>query len=168
MESIKKSIDERALDKSEYDSRVNERQMHTKEEKVDTSKALDASLVNTKSKGQNQESRIQAVDQEMMHMLMMQISNPYMMKSQWPSVAKLLKENETLKKHYKELYDSIKTKRAQTIEQKTYLIAQNAQFKAQLQEKGFTIAALKNELRKLTRNSVNTKFARTSILGKLI
>ncbi|GJY02558.1 hypothetical protein Tco_0360710 [Tanacetum coccineum] len=31
-------------------------------------------------------------------------------------VAKLLKENETLKKHYKELYDSIKTTRAKTIE----------------------------------------------------
>ncbi|GJZ18946.1 hypothetical protein Tco_0555536 [Tanacetum coccineum] len=56
-------------------------------------------------------------------------------------VAKLLKENETLKRHYKELL-------------------------TQLQEKGFAIAALKNELRKLTGNSVNTKFARTSILWK--
>ncbi|GJV46627.1 hypothetical protein Tco_1431163 [Tanacetum coccineum] len=34
------------------------------------------------------------------------------------------------------------------------------------QEKGFTIATLKNELRKLTGNSVNTKFAKPSILGK--
>ncbi|GKA24111.1 hypothetical protein Tco_0710144 [Tanacetum coccineum] len=47
-------------------------------------------------------------------------------------VAKLLKENETLKKHYKELYDSIKTTRAKTIENTTSLIAQNAEFKAQL------------------------------------
>ncbi|GJR06017.1 hypothetical protein Tco_0529001 [Tanacetum coccineum] len=78
-------------------------------------------------------------------------------------VAKLLTENETLKKYYKELYDSIKTTRAKTIEQKTSLIAQNAEFKAQLQEKGFAIAALKNELRKLTENSVNTKFAKLSI-----
>ncbi|GJW56844.1 hypothetical protein Tco_0103575 [Tanacetum coccineum] len=45
MESVKKSIDERALHKREYDSRVNERQMQTKEGKVDTSKALDANLV---------------------------------------------------------------------------------------------------------------------------
>ncbi|GJU55789.1 hypothetical protein Tco_1229503 [Tanacetum coccineum] len=58
-------------------------------------------------------------------------------------VAKLLKENETLKKHYKELYDSIKTTRAKTIEHTTYLIVQNTEFKAQLQEKGFAIAALK-------------------------
>ncbi|GKB52091.1 hypothetical protein Tco_0902844 [Tanacetum coccineum] len=36
-----------------------------------------------KAMGQNQKSRIQAADQGMMHMLMMQISDPYMMKSQW-------------------------------------------------------------------------------------
>nr|GEU72284.1 hypothetical protein [Tanacetum cinerariifolium] len=34
------------------------------------------------------------------------------------------------------------------------------------EEKGFTIAASKNELRKITRNSMNTKFAKPSILGK--
>ncbi|GKD65779.1 hypothetical protein Tco_1307887 [Tanacetum coccineum] len=51
MESVKKSIDERAQHKREYDSRVNERQMQTIEEKVDTSKALDASLVDTESSG---------------------------------------------------------------------------------------------------------------------
>ncbi|GJS29178.1 hypothetical protein Tco_0489798 [Tanacetum coccineum] len=83
-------------------------------------------------------------------------------------MAKLLKKNETLKRHYKELSDSIKTTRAKTIEHTTSLIAQNAEFKAQLQEKGFAIAALKNELRKLTGNSVNTKFAKSSILGKLV
>ncbi|GJT00343.1 hypothetical protein Tco_0821512 [Tanacetum coccineum] len=36
------------------------------------------------------------------------------------------------------------------------------------EEKGFAIAALKNELRKLTGNSVNTKFAKSSILGKSV
>nr|GEU77831.1 Gag-Pol polyprotein [Tanacetum cinerariifolium] len=44
-----KSIDERVQLKREYDSWVNERQMQTTEEKVDTSKALDASSVDTKS-----------------------------------------------------------------------------------------------------------------------
>ncbi|GJZ57473.1 hypothetical protein Tco_0612967 [Tanacetum coccineum] len=81
-------------------------------------------------------------------------------------VATLLKENETLKRHYKELFDSIKTTRAKTIEHTTSLIAQNAEFKSQLQERGFAISTLKNELRKLTGNSVNTKFAKSSILGK--
>ncbi|GKC81644.1 hypothetical protein Tco_1137361, partial [Tanacetum coccineum] len=51
MEYVKKSTDKRALHKRDYDSRVNERQMQTTEEKVDTSKALDASLVNTESSG---------------------------------------------------------------------------------------------------------------------
>ncbi|GJS84602.1 hypothetical protein Tco_0751143 [Tanacetum coccineum] len=64
------------------------------------------------------------------------------------------------------MYDSIKTTRARNIEHTTSLIAKNDDFKAQLQEKGFAIAALKNELRKLTGNSVNTKFAKSSILGK--
>ncbi|GKF88931.1 hypothetical protein Tco_0262894, partial [Tanacetum coccineum] len=82
-------------------------------------------------------------------------------------VAKLLVENENLKKHYKDLYDSIKVTRTKTIEQTTSLIAKNDEFKAQIQEKGFGIVALKNELRKLIGNSVNTKFAKSSISGKL-
>nr|GEX04444.1 hypothetical protein [Tanacetum cinerariifolium] len=82
------------------------------------------------------------------------------------TLVKLLKENETLKKHYKELFDSIKITRAKTIEHTTSFIATNDNFKAQLQEKGFAITTLKNELRKSAGNSVNTKFAKSSILGK--
>ncbi|GJX94519.1 hypothetical protein Tco_0349105 [Tanacetum coccineum] len=51
IESVKKSIDKRALHKREYDNWMNERQMQTTEEKVDTSNALDASLVDIKSSG---------------------------------------------------------------------------------------------------------------------
>nr|GEY79556.1 hypothetical protein [Tanacetum cinerariifolium] len=47
LESVKKSIDKRVQLKKEYDSWVNERQMQTTEEKVDTSKVSDASLVDT-------------------------------------------------------------------------------------------------------------------------
>nr|GEY09614.1 Gag-Pol polyprotein [Tanacetum cinerariifolium] len=47
LESVKKSIDERVQLKREYDSWVNERQMQKIEEKVDTSKALYASSVDT-------------------------------------------------------------------------------------------------------------------------
>ncbi|GJV27112.1 hypothetical protein Tco_1383560 [Tanacetum coccineum] len=53
------------------------------------------------------------------------------------SVAKLLienkhlnKENETVKKYYKDLYDSIKITRSKTIEQTTSLLANNADLKA--------------------------------------
>nr|GEZ32838.1 hypothetical protein [Tanacetum cinerariifolium] len=49
LESVKKSIGERVQLKREYESWVNERHMQTTEEKVDTSKALDASSVDTES-----------------------------------------------------------------------------------------------------------------------
>ncbi|GJX06553.1 hypothetical protein Tco_0194485 [Tanacetum coccineum] len=42
MESVKKSIGERTQHKTEYESRVNERQIQKTEEKTDTSNALDA------------------------------------------------------------------------------------------------------------------------------
>ncbi|GJY17659.1 hypothetical protein Tco_0389150 [Tanacetum coccineum] len=52
MESVKKSIDEKALHKREYDSMVNERQLQTEEGNVNTGKPLDASLVDTESRKQ--------------------------------------------------------------------------------------------------------------------
>ncbi|GKC15879.1 hypothetical protein Tco_1012661, partial [Tanacetum coccineum] len=88
------------------------------------------------------------------------------------NVAKLLTENEHLnmekehsKKTYKDLYDSIKKTRVQTKDHNDSLTEQlnkksieNADSKAQIQEKVFAIAALKNKLRKLKGNSVDTKF----------
>ncbi|GJS12930.1 hypothetical protein Tco_0407402, partial [Tanacetum coccineum] len=60
MDYVKKLIDKRALHKMEYDSRVNERQIQTTEEKIDTSNALDASSVIIESNGtesQKQDTR---------------------------------------------------------------------------------------------------------------
>nr|GFC56722.1 hypothetical protein [Tanacetum cinerariifolium] len=51
MESVKKSIDERAQLKREYDRRVNKRMKQTQDSKVDSSKALDASFVVTACNG---------------------------------------------------------------------------------------------------------------------
>ncbi|GJS77951.1 hypothetical protein Tco_0727832 [Tanacetum coccineum] len=96
------------------------------------------------------------------------------------SVAKLLveneklhKENEHLKQTYKDLYDSIKKTRVQTKDHNDSLISQinsktveNANLKAQIQEKVFANVALKNKIRKLKGNSVDTKFAKPSILWK--
>ncbi|GJS05216.1 reverse transcriptase domain-containing protein [Tanacetum coccineum] len=96
------------------------------------------------------------------------------------SVAKLLaeneklrKENEHLKQTYKYLYDSIKKTLVQIKDHNDSLIAQInsktvkiADLKAQIQEKVFANVALKNELRKLKGKSVDTKFAKPSILGK--
>ncbi|GJW13005.1 hypothetical protein Tco_0017138 [Tanacetum coccineum] len=44
-------------------------------------------------------------------------------------------ENEKVKKHYKELYDSIKITRAKTIEKTTSLLTENEKLKAQLKGK---------------------------------
>nr|GEU31871.1 hypothetical protein [Tanacetum cinerariifolium] len=55
MESLRKSILERAKHKREYDSRMNERQTQSKEEKFDSSKALDADLVVTERSGTESE-----------------------------------------------------------------------------------------------------------------
>ncbi|GJU71251.1 hypothetical protein Tco_1262656 [Tanacetum coccineum] len=273
MESVKKSIDERAQHKREYDSWVNERQIQTTEDKVDTGKAVDASLVNTESIGTeskeqdtssrsgndahaddadirpiydeepmvevqttaeinifatgqqhteqpefNNEGKVdqnveqchdtcpspakltdnqttelsnQSLESENIRLkktvaqfqkdflrmeahcvnLELKYQNQALKEGQHGQflkvtsneakvkhdidvietinielehkVAKLLKENETLKRHYKEMFDSIKTTRAKNIEHTTSLIANNDKFKAQLQEKGFAIAALK-------------------------
>ncbi|GKA21625.1 hypothetical protein Tco_0701614 [Tanacetum coccineum] len=86
---------------------------------------------------------------------------------------KLNKENEHLKQTYKDLSDSIKKTSVQTKDHADSLIVQlncksveNADLKAQIQEKIFANVALKNELRKLKGNSMDTKFAKPSILGK--
>ncbi|GKC23862.1 hypothetical protein Tco_1026012 [Tanacetum coccineum] len=85
---------------------------------------------------------------------------------------KLNKENEHLKQTYKDLSDSNKKTSVQTKDHADSLIVQlncksveNADL-AQIQEKVFANVALKNELRKLKGNSVDTKFAKPSILGK--
>ncbi|GKB43932.1 hypothetical protein Tco_0888874 [Tanacetum coccineum] len=243
MDYVKKSIEKRALHKMEYDSRVNERLMQTTEEKVDSSKALDASLVDTESSGtalkeqdtssrsgndahvddadirpiyneepmaenaeqchdtcplpatltdnQTTELSNQSLESENIRLkktvaqfqkdflrmeahcvnLELKYQNQALKEGQHGqfskvksneakvkhdidvietinielehSVAKLLAENKTLKRHYKEMFDSIKTTRAKNIEHTTSLIANNDKFKAQLQEKGFAIAALK-------------------------
>nr|GFB52580.1 hypothetical protein [Tanacetum cinerariifolium] len=92
LESIKKTIDERVQLKREHDSWVNERKMtKTTEENVDTSKASDASLVDTESsrkesKEQDTSSRSgnDAHDDDV-------DIRPYTMKSQWLRYKRLLK-----------------------------------------------------------------------------
>ncbi|GJZ32561.1 hypothetical protein Tco_0577997 [Tanacetum coccineum] len=58
MESVKKSIDERAQLKRQYDRRVNKRLMQMQESKVVSSKALDASLVVTECSGTKSDEHI--------------------------------------------------------------------------------------------------------------
>lgn len=72
-------------------------------------------------------------------------------------LAVLHNENETLKRHCKNLNEYVKDVRTRATKHTKSLITKNDVFKAQLQERDSTITTLKNELRKLTRNDVNTK-----------
>nr|GEU96488.1 hypothetical protein [Tanacetum cinerariifolium] len=201
MESVKKSIDKRAIHKREYDNRdtssrsgngaqaddadirpiydeepMVEVQMtavihifatgehHTKQLEINNEGEVDQNAEQCHDTWQHEQfSKVKGNEAKIKHDI--DVTKTINIELE-QKVAKLLKENETLKRHYKELYDSIKTTRANTRDRTTSLIAKHDDFKAQLQEKGFAITALKNELRKLTGNSVNTKFANSSILGK--
>nr|GEY78514.1 hypothetical protein [Tanacetum cinerariifolium] len=162
MESVKKSINERAQHKREYDSWVNERQMQTTEEKVDTSKALYASLVDkessrTKLKEQDTSSRsgndahdddagIRPIyDEEPMDEE--SLLGHILYKTPWPIKGVLSRSGND----------------AHADDTDIRLIYDE---EPMAEERGVSITALKTELRKSTGNSVNTKFAKSSIFGK--
>ncbi|GKB07027.1 hypothetical protein Tco_0835260 [Tanacetum coccineum] len=135
--------------------------MQTQVRKIDTGKAVDNGLVVMKSNGTKSEVKDESsrsgndTDADDANIRPIYDEEPMAKNLVWP---KLCKENETLKKHYKDLYDSIKITRSKTIEQTTSLLANNADLKAQIHEKVFAIAALKNVLRKLKGNSGDFKF----------
>ncbi|GJU94745.1 hypothetical protein Tco_1319501 [Tanacetum coccineum] len=170
MGNVKKSVAERTRHQRQYERRVNKRQMQTTDSTVqdDNSRsgndtdADDADIrpiydeetmaeVGLTTKIEKEIDVLETINIELEH-----------------SLAKLRKENETLKHHYKDLYDSVKITRSKTTKQTTSLLVNNAELKAQIQEKKFAIAALKNDLRKLKGNSVDTKFDQTLVLGKPI
>ncbi|GKB02929.1 hypothetical protein Tco_0831018 [Tanacetum coccineum] len=163
MGNVKKSVAKITRHQRQYDRWVNKRQMQTQESKIDT----DADDVYVRPiYSEEPMAEVQLTAKCNIFAIVQQHTEQPEIINEEHSVAKLRKENETLKKHYKDLYDSIKITRSKTIEQTTSLLANNADLKAQIQEKDFAIAALKNDLRKLKVNSVDTKFAKTSVLGK--
>nr|GEW76295.1 hypothetical protein [Tanacetum cinerariifolium] len=92
LESVKKSIDERVQLKRKYDSWVNKRQMQTTEEKVDMSKALDASSVDTESsRTESKEQDTNSRSGNDAHDDDADIRPIYMMKSQLLRCKRLLK-----------------------------------------------------------------------------
>ncbi|GJT57382.1 hypothetical protein Tco_0992436 [Tanacetum coccineum] len=138
MGNVKKPVVERTRHQRQYERRVNKRQMQTQESKIDTSKASDNGLVFMESN--ETESKVQDDNSR--------------------SGSDTDADDADIRPIYNEEL------MAETIEQTTSLLANNADLKAQVQEKVFAIAALKNDLRKLKGNSVDTKFAKTSVLGK--
>ncbi|GJR05352.1 hypothetical protein Tco_0528336 [Tanacetum coccineum] len=172
MGNVKKSVVERTRHQRQYDRRVNKRQMQTQESKVDTGKALDAELVVTESNGteygkQDTSSRsgndadaddanIKPVyDEEPMAKVQLTAEcNVFVTGQQHVEQPEFNNEGRV----------DQDVEQSKTIEHATSLITQNADLKAQIQEKVFAIAALKNKLRKLKGNIVDTKWIPT---GKL-
>ncbi|GJS35241.1 hypothetical protein Tco_0533623 [Tanacetum coccineum] len=179
--NVKKSVAKRTRHQRQYERRVNKRQMQTQESKIDTGKALDADLVDTESirtdsTVQDDSSRsgndtdaddadIRPIYDEEGFFLCgegvlggnaeVQLTaecNIFAIGQQHTEQPEIIVEG--------------RVDQSKTTEQTTSLLANNAELKAQIQEKVFAIAALKNDLRKLKGNSVDTKFDKTSVLGK--
>ncbi|GJR28443.1 hypothetical protein Tco_1104675 [Tanacetum coccineum] len=147
--NVKKSVAERTRHQRQYERRVNKRQMQTQESKIDTGKALDADLVDTESirtdsTVQDDSSRsgndtdaddadIRPIyDEEPMAEVQLTAEcNIFAIGQQHTEQPK----PKSLMKAYKDLYDSIKITRSKTTEQTTSLLANNAELKAQIQEK---------------------------------
>ncbi|GJW76249.1 hypothetical protein Tco_0137931 [Tanacetum coccineum] len=158
MDYVKKSIEKRALHKMEYDSRVNERLMQTTEEKVDSSKALDASLVIIESNGtESQEQDTSSISGNDAHVDDADI--------------RPIDNEEPMAEVQTTADDNVSATGQQHTEQPEFNMTgkvdqNNEQCHGHNSEKGVCNCSIKNELRKLTGNSVNTKFAKPSILGK--
>ncbi|GJY72674.1 hypothetical protein Tco_0476377 [Tanacetum coccineum] len=171
-----KLIDKRALHKREYDSRVNERQMQTTEEEVDTSKVLDASLVETENIKPVYDKEPMAENAEPCHDIRPLPAKLTDNQTTKLSNQSLKSENICLKKTVAQFQKDFLRMEAHCIalelkyQNQALKEGQHGQFSKvksnEAKEKGFAIAALKNELRKLKGNSVNTKSAKSSILGK--
>nr|GEV05828.1 hypothetical protein [Tanacetum cinerariifolium] len=153
MESLRESIQERAQHKQEYDRRMKDKMMQSKEGNIDSSKALDAGLVVTERNETESERHVSSSRSgKDTHVEDADIN--FVNDKQLMAEVKLTAKHNIIaneQQHYEQsesIYDA-------------YLLE-----KAQIQEKVFANVALKNELRKLKGNSVDTKFAKPSILGK--
>ncbi|GJZ38177.1 hypothetical protein Tco_0584368 [Tanacetum coccineum] len=146
--NVKKSVAERTRHQRQYERRVNKRQMQTQESKIDTGKALDADLVDTES-----------------------IRTDSTVQDDSSREGKAQDVTDADDARYQTIYDEVANGVVQLIaECNIFVIGQQhtKQPEIIIQEKVFVIAALKNDLRKLKGNSVDTKFDKTSVLGKLI
>ncbi|GJX06745.1 hypothetical protein Tco_0194677 [Tanacetum coccineum] len=176
MESLRELILERAKHKREKDRRVNDIMMQSKERKDNSSKALDADLVVTESNETESERHVlSSRSGNDTHTDDADI-NSVNDKQPMAEVDRNTTSKSTDMSHRGGKIDqNADVKKVQTKDHNDSLIAQinsktveNADLKAQIQEKVFANVALKNELRKLKGNSVDTKFLKPSILGKLV
>ncbi|GKB56528.1 hypothetical protein Tco_0912714 [Tanacetum coccineum] len=182
MSSIKNSIVERARHQRQYDRRVNEIQMERQEGEDDRGKALDADLVvtessRTESKNHDTNSRserdthakdanIKPVNYKV-PMAKVQMTAEYNVLANGQQHAEQPEFNTEGRVDQDAKQYQVKSPLLDADFFKTKdMTVENADLKALIQKKVFANAALKNELRKLKGNSMDTKFVKPSILGK--
>ncbi|GJW02265.1 hypothetical protein Tco_1561121 [Tanacetum coccineum] len=161
MGNVRKSVAERMCHHRQYDRRLNKRQMQMQKSKIDTGKAVDADLVITESSGtesevQDNSSRsgndTNADDADIRPIYDEDIRPIY---NEEPMAEVQLTAECNIfgigQQHTEQpgIINEGRVDQSKTIEQKTSLLANNADLKAQIQKKVFTIAALKNDIRKL-------------------
>ncbi|GJU51303.1 hypothetical protein Tco_1220858 [Tanacetum coccineum] len=136
MSNVKKSVAERTRHQRQYDRRVNKRLMQTQDSKDDLGKAL------------NDNIRPEYDKEPLVEVQLLAECNITATGQQHTEQPEII--NEGMVDQY--------TEKCQSTE--------NADLKAQLKKKVFAIADLKNKLRMLKGNNVDTKFAKPSVLGK--
>ncbi|GJY14041.1 hypothetical protein Tco_0383350 [Tanacetum coccineum] len=146
MGNVKKSVVERTRHQRQYDRMVNKRQMQTQESKVDTGNDADADDANIKP----------VYDEEPMAEVQLTAEcNVFVTGQQHVEQPEFNNEGRVDQDTYKDLYDSIKKTRVQMKDHNDSLIAlvnkkstENADLKAQLQEKFSSQVDVKNDLSK--------------------
>ncbi|GJV71930.1 putative ribonuclease H-like domain-containing protein [Tanacetum coccineum] len=192
MANVKKSVAERTHHKRQYDRRMKERQIQSRESKVVSSKALDASLVVTECSGTKSDEHITSsssgtyithvVDADIRPVNDQVPSAEVHLTTQHNVLANVQQHTNQSEPSYDtyllEKVDSNTTPdsnkllchrgRRRLIDAEISIrTVEKMLIKSSIPGKGFCdVALLKNELRKLKGNSVDTKFAKPSILGK--
>ncbi|GJR61032.1 hypothetical protein Tco_1503194 [Tanacetum coccineum] len=190
MGNVKKSIVERTRYKREYNSRVNKRQLQTQEGKVVMIEALDVNFIVMESSGKESEKQVQALDANLVvtesnikptydeePMAEVQLTaecNIFAKEQQHAEQSDLINERRVDQDVVQcqdkcplltTLTDTKPNEQSyQFLESENSI--ENADLRAQIQEKVFANPVLKNKLRKLTGTSVDTKFAKPLILEK--
>nr|GEW68491.1 actin-binding, cofilin/tropomyosin type [Tanacetum cinerariifolium] len=178
MESLRESILERAKHKREKDRRVNDRMMQSKERKDNSSNALDADLVITKSNETESERHVLSSKSrndtytDDTDINSVNDKQP-MAKVQLSAEHNILANEQQHSEQSESVYDTYLLEKINrnTTPESTDMSHREERLTRMLmlkniQEKVFANAALKNELRKSKGNNVDTKFAKPSILGK--
>nr|GEW05116.1 hypothetical protein [Tanacetum cinerariifolium] len=188
MESLRESIMERAKHKREKERRVNDRMMQSKERKDNSSTPLDAGLVVMESNETESERHVlrsrsrndthtddadinSVNDKQPMAEVNLSAKHNILANEQRHSEQSAFVYDTYLLEKVDINTTPESTDMSHREERLTKMLmlkntVQNADLKAQIQEKVFANATLKNKLRKSKRNSVDTKFAKPSILRK--